>query len=90
MNKTLRLYDQSIGNLMFGSIRTLKHEQTRYQDDIESLAYVAYFCIFGTLPWQVQFGMKNMQGRQRNFRVEYKGIRVQHYHLHEKVIYTKF
>jgi hypothetical protein len=34
--------------------------------------------------------MKNMQGRQRNFRVEYKGIRVQHYHLHEKVIYTKF
>ena len=41
------------GNLCFSSVQQLKNMQVRFQDDIESLLYIIYYCIFDqVMPWE--------------------------------------
>ncbi len=41
-----------MGNIWFSSVRNLKYQQCRYQDDIESLLYIIYWFINDTImPW---------------------------------------
>lgn len=51
LKKVPRTYDTVVGNLMFATLRQLNCQQTRFQDDIESLLFLVYQLIFGTLPW---------------------------------------
>ncbi len=55
LKKTSKVYSHHIGNLMFSSLRGLECRQTRYQDDIESLMYLAYYFIEGVLPWDIDY-----------------------------------
>jgi serine/threonine protein kinase len=52
LNKVQNRYSQPIGNLLFNSLRGLMCEQTRFQDDYESLIFLAYSFIFDNVPWQ--------------------------------------
>jgi hypothetical protein len=55
LTKAKRKYMQHVGNLMYSSKRGLLLQQTRYQDDIEALIYVAFSLIAGNLPWDIEF-----------------------------------
>lgn len=55
VKKASKIYSQHIGNLMFSSLRGLRCMQTRFQDDFESLMYMAYYFIEGVLPWDVDY-----------------------------------
>lgn len=52
LNKVQNRYSSPIGNLLYNSLRGLLCEQTRYQDDFESLMFMAYGFIFNEVPWQ--------------------------------------
>ena len=55
VRKSYKVYNTHIGNLMFSSRRGLKCHQTRFQDDFESLMFLAYYFICGRLPWDIEF-----------------------------------
>ena len=53
LNKILKDKVNSSGNIAFSSIRGLKKEQVRFQDDIESLLYIMFWCAGDqSLPWE--------------------------------------
>lgn len=55
VNKTRFHYDKVCGNLMFASYRSLKLEQIRFQDDVESLVSLVFYMIKNSLPWNEVF-----------------------------------
>lgn len=66
---------------MFSSIRGLNCQQTRFQDDIESLIYLACFFVTGSLPWDVDFKrMKKPDNLNLNDQINaYKNLRLQNH-----------
>jgi serine/threonine protein kinase len=55
IKKANKTYNSHVGNLMFSSLRGLKCQQTRYQDDFESLLFLTYQFVCGRLPWDIEF-----------------------------------
>jgi serine/threonine protein kinase len=93
LKKALKTNRSHIGNLMFSSIRGLKCQQTRYQDDIEALVYLAYYLVWGDLPWDTDYnkvqGVHNMSADKqialyKRFRQEnaviYNAAIIEKYH----------
>ena len=85
----LKIYEGFVGNLMFASCRALRHEQVRFQDDIESLVYVAAYILLEILPWEddrvrAREGLNKLQGNE--FKDVYKQMRINRRAEFERVI----
>lgn len=72
LNKVQNRYSQPIGNLLFNSLRGLMCEQTRFQDDYESLIFLAYSFIFDNVPWQTDKAIYKNQAQYNNKQVTNK------------------
>ena len=77
--KLMKVSPVFVGTLMYASVRGLRHEQTRYHDDIESLLNVAIYLIFQALPWEerrvrIEFGLDRLKGPE--YRSAFKLMRL--------------
>lgn len=88
LKKTSKVYSHHIGNLMFSSLRGLECRQTRYQDDIESLFYLAYYFIEGVLPWDIDYTslVSNLKLNLSEQISLYKSVRLENQQKYSQMI----
>ena len=77
---------------MFSSLRGLKCQQTRYQDDIESLMYLAYYMIWGNVPWELDYNqVKHVHQMSADKQITlYKRFRQENAVVYNMTIIEKF
>jgi hypothetical protein len=77
---------------MFSSLRGLKCQQTRFQDDFEALLYLAYAFIGGRLPWDIEFRerMRFFQGDQKKQLRLYSQLRIDMFEQFQDKICDQF
>ena len=86
VKKTVKVYDSVLGNLMFATLRGLNQQQSRFQDDVDSLFFLAYQFIFGTLPWDDDFRKR----RGRLVEDNYQQLKIKNYFKSRRKMATDF
>ena len=77
--KLMKIKPIFTGTLLFASARALRHENPRYQDDIESLLNVGIYMLFEALPWEdhrvrMQAGLNRLKGAE--YKAAFKHMRL--------------